>query len=216
MKLLVTSFDPFGNDTLNSAHEALKMVPDEIDGSQIMKICLPVVFGDSMEILREEIRRQQPDAVLCLGQAGGRDALTPERVAINLNDARLPDNAGQQPIDETIISDGPDAYFSTLPIKEMVSAIRETDLPAEVSNTAGTYVCNQLMYGLMYFLSHEFPAVKGGFLHVPYLKEQVTEQPGKFGLPQEDLARGVTAAITAIIKSGKKPVPKKGKEDLIC
>lgn len=198
MKLLVTAFEPFGGEKLNSAQEALRSVPDQINGAGIVKACLPVVFGRSMEMLREVIRREKPDAVLCLGQAGGRNALTPERIAINLNDARLPDNDGQQPVDELIFPDGPDAYFTTLPVKAMVNAIRDAGLPAEVSNSAGTYVCNQLIYGLMYFISHEFPAVRGGFLHLPYLDVQAAEHPGDPGLPCQDLTRGIIAAIKAI------------------
>lgn len=205
MKLLVTAFEPFGGEKLNSAQEALRSVPDQINGAGIVKACLPVVFGRSMEMLREMIRREKPDAVLCLGQAGGRSALTPERIAINLNDARLPDNDGQQPVDELIFPDGPDAYFTTLPVKSMVNAIRDAGLPAEVSNSAGTYVCNQLIYGLMYFISHEFPAVRGGFLHLPYLDVQAAEHPGDPGLPCQDLTRGIIAAIKAITGTIRSP-----------
>ena len=205
MKLLVTAFEPFGGEKLNSAQEALRSVPDQINGAEIVKACLPVVFGRSMEMLREVIRREKPDAVLCLGQAGGRSALTPERIAINLNDARLPDNDGQQPVDELIFPDGPDAYFTTLPVKSMVNAIRDAGLPAEVSNSAGTYVCNQLIYGLMYFISHEFPAVRGGFLHLPYLDVQAAEHPGDPGLPCQDLTRGIIAAIKAITGTIRSP-----------
>lgn len=199
MKLLVTAFEPFGGEKLNSAQEALRSVPDQINGAGIVKACLPVVFGRSTEMLREVIRREKPDAVLCLGQAGGRSALTPERIAINLNDARLPDNDGRQPVDELIFPDGPDAYFTTLPVKPMVNAIRDAGLPAEVSNSAGTYVCNQLIYSLMYFISHEFPAVRGGFLHLPYLDIQAAEHPGDPGLPCQDLTRGIIAAIKSIV-----------------
>ncbi len=199
MKLIVTSFEPFGEDKLNSAQKALEDIPNEINGAEIVKLELPVVFGRSLSILCESIRREQPDAVLCLGQAGGRDALTPERVAINLNDARQPDNAGQQPVDELIFEDGPDAYFSTLPVKSMTAAIRRTGLPAEVSNSAGTYVCNQTMYGLLYYIAHEFPKIRGGFLHLPYLDEQAADHPGKPAFPKSDLTKGVRAAIEAII-----------------
>lgn len=199
MKILLTAFEPFDGEELNSSKEALLPVPEEINGSTIVKMDLPVEFGASMELLREAVRRERPDAVLCLGQAGGRKALTPERIAINVNDARIPDNAGQQPVDETIFPDGPDAYFSTLPVKSMAAAIRESGVPAEVSNTAGTFVCNQLMYGLLYFISHEFPAIRGGFLHLPYLTEQTVNHPDAPGLSRDDLTKGITAAIRAII-----------------
>ena len=199
MKILVTAFEPFGDDKLNSAQEALRFVPDEIRGAKVVKCCLPVVFGRSAELLRTAIRTEQPDAVLCLGQAGGRKALTPERVAINLNDARIPDNDGCQPVDEAIEPGGPDAYFSTLPTKSMVRAIRNAGLPAEISNSAGTFVCNRVMYGLLDCLAREFPAVRGGFLHIPYMEEQAADHPDDPCLPRADLTRGVTAAIEAIV-----------------
>lgn len=198
MKILVTSFEPFGGDKLNSSQEALRFVPDEIRGAHVVKRSLPVTFGRSAEQLREAIRSEQPDAVLCLGQAGGRNALTPERVAINLEDARIPDNDGLQPVDEAIDPEGPDAYFSTLPAKSMARAIRNAGLPSEVSNSAGTFVCNRVMYGLMDCLAHEFPLVKGGFLHMPYMEEQADEHPDEPRLPRADLTRGVIAAIEAI------------------
>lgn len=203
MKLLVTAFEPFGGEELNSAQETLRLIPDEIHGAQIVKVDLPVVFGSSIKCLWAAIRREQPDAVLCLGQAGGRKALTPERVAINLNDARIPDNDGQQPVDDVIMADGPDAYFSTLPIKSMVSAIRSQNLPAEISNTAGTYVCNQVMYCLMYLISREFPGMRGGFMHLPYSDKQADSHPGEPVLSQTDLKNGVIAAIEAILSNAK-------------
>ena len=199
MKILLTAFEPFDGEELNSSKEALLPVPEEISGSKIVKMNLPVEFGTSIQLLRDAICRERPDAVLCLGQAGGRKALTPERIAINVNDARIPDNAGQQPVDEVIYPDGPDAYFSTLPVKSMAEAIREAGVPAEVSNTAGTFVCNQLMYGLLYFISHEFPAIRGGFLHLPYLTEQTVSHPDDPGLSRADLTKGITAAVRAII-----------------
>ena len=206
MKLLITAFEPFGDDSRNSAQDTLETIPDEINGAQITKVVLPVVFGKSLECLRSAILKEKPDAVLCLGQAGGRKALTPERIAINLSDARLPDNDGQQPSDQAIFADGPDAYFSTLPIKSMTAAIRNAGVPAEVSNSAGTYVCNQVMYGLLYFIAHEFPKVRGGFLHLPYTEEQAAAHPGEPGLSIPDLTAGVTAAVNAIIaESAEKP-----------
>lgn len=200
MKLLITAFEPFGEDPMNSAEEVLGRLPDSLCGARIIKATLPVVFGRSLQVLHEILMCEHPDAVLCLGQAGGREALTPERVAINLNDARIPDNAGQQPADEVIFGDGPDAYFSTLPVKSMVSAIRSAGIPAEISNSAGTYVCNQTMYGLLYFISHEFPGIRGGFLHLPYFNEQTAAHSDKPGLPLEDLVAGVTAAAETIIR----------------
>ena len=203
MKILVTAFEPFGGDKLNSAQEALRFVPDEIRGAEIVKLCLPVAFGRSFDVLRDAIRREKPDAVLCLGQAGGRKAMTPERVAINLNDTRLPDNDGLQPVDEAIDPGGPDAYFSTLPAKSMVRAIRNAGVPAEISNSAGTFVCNRVMYGLLDCIAHEFPSVKGGFLHMPYMDEQAADHPEDPCLPRGELTRGVTAALEAIINKNE-------------
>ncbi len=202
MKLLLTAFEPFGGDEFNSTAEVLSLIPSEIEGAQVVSVCLPVVFGKSVEILRETIERERPDAVICLGQAGGREALTPERIAINLEDASIPDNAGQKPVDEKIFADGPDAIFTTLPVKEMTEAIRKEGLPAQLSNSAGTFVCNQLMYGLMYYLEREFPGVRGGFLHLPYLKEQADTKPGMFGMTRSELAKGVTAAVRAVVTAG--------------
>ena len=204
MKILVTSFEPFDNDTLNSSQEALRGVPDTIDGAQIVKRDLPVSFGRSIEALRAAIQEEKPDMVLCVGQAGGRAVLTPERVAINIKDARCPDNDGAQPIDEPIFEDGPDAYFSTLPVRAMADAIRDAGLPAELSNTAGTFVCNQVMYGLLHILTKEFSGTRGGFLHLPCLSEQTVSHPDKPALPREELTLGIIASLRAIIQCAKK------------
>ncbi|MGH2103384.1 pyroglutamyl-peptidase I, partial [Aerococcus urinaeequi] len=146
MKILVTGFDPFGDDTINPAIEAVKRLPEEIKGAEIIKLEIPTVFNKSAEVEKRAIEEHQPDYILNIGQAGGRFALTPERVAINEDDARIPDNEGKQPIDEPIKEDGEAAYFSQLPIKAMVTYMKEANVPAEVSNTAGTFVCNHIMY----------------------------------------------------------------------
>ena len=145
MKLLLTGFTPFAGETINPALEAVKHVKPEIAGMEIVKLEVPTVFGESVRLVAEAIEREQPDFVLSVGQAGGRAAVTPERVAINVDDARIPDNVGQQPIDVPIFADGENAYFATLPVKAMAEAIREAGLPSALSNTAGTYVCNPLM-----------------------------------------------------------------------
>lgn len=150
----------------------------------------------------EAIAREKPDAVLCIGQAGGRYDLTPERVAINLDDARIPDNEGNQPIDTPIFADGAPAYFATLPIKAMVAKIREAGLPSSVSNTAGTFVCNHLMYGVLYTLAKHYPGVRGGFMHVPFIPSQTVNRPSPApSMAQTDIARGIEAAITAIAEN---------------
>ena len=199
MKLLLTAFDPFGGERINPALEAVKQMPDQIGGVQILKLEVPTVFGKSIETVAAAIRRERPDAVLCIGQAGGRRALTPERVAINIDDARIPDNEGNQPIDRPIVADGPAAYFSTLPVKAMVQAMREAGVPAELSNSAGTFVCNHLLYGVLHILVREYPGVRGGFLHVPFIPEQAAARPSPVpSLPLEEIVRGLEAAVRAI------------------
>ena len=149
MKLLLTAFDPFGGEKINPALEAVKRVQDKIGDLEIVKLEVPTVFYKSIDTVTNAIEKERPDVVLCIGQAGGRFDLTPERVAININDARIPDNEGNQPLNGPIFEDGENAYFSSLPIKAMVAEIRKADIPASVSNSAGTFVCNHLMYGVL-------------------------------------------------------------------
>ncbi|AGE17028.1 pyroglutamyl-peptidase I [Serratia marcescens] len=177
-KVLITGFEPFGGERLNPSWEVVKQLNDmELVGTRIVARQLPCVFGAALEALNAAIDEVQPLMVLAVGQAGGRTDITIERVAINVDDARIPDNQGQQPVDEPIVAGGPAAYFSTLPIKAMVSSMREAGIPASVSQTAGTYVCNHVMYGLLHRLSGQ-REVKGGFIHIPYLPEQAAAHPG--------------------------------------
>jgi pyroglutamyl-peptidase len=198
MKLLLTAFDPFGGDTVNPAQEAVKLVPERIAAVDIVKLEVPTVFRKSIDKLAAAIEQEKPDVVLCVGQAGGRFEVTPERVAINVDDARIPDNEGNQPVG-AIYDDGPAAYFATLPIKAMVKAIRDAGLPAAVSNTAGTFVCNHIMYGLLYHLDKHFPHIRGGFIHVPFVPEQVVNRPAPAPyMALEDIVKALTGAIQAI------------------
>lgn len=202
MKLLLTAFDPFGGDAINPALEAVKLVADKIGRFDIVKLEVPTVFRKSIDTVAKAIEEEKPDVVLCIGQAGGRFEITPERVAINVDDARIKDNEGNQPIDIKIFEDGENAYFTTLPIKAMVEAIREANLPAAVSNTAGTFVCNHLMYGVLYTLAKEYPHIKGGFTHVPFIPAQVARRtPVAPYMALEDIKRGLEAAIDAIDKN---------------
>ncbi len=185
----------------------MKKLPDTISGAEIIKLEIPTVFHKSAEVTREAMLKHDVDYVLNIGQAGGRFDLTPERVAINLDDARIPDNEGNQPIDVEIKADGAPAYFSQHPVKAMVTAIKQAGLPASVSNTAGTFVCNHIMYQSLYLAHSEFPKVKAGFMHVPFLPEQVVERPGMPAMSLEDITRGIVAAIEAIVTFD-------GKEDL--
>ena len=202
MKVLVTGFEPFGGEKVNPALEAIKGLPSEIHGAEVSWLEVPTVFHKSAQVLEEEMSRYQPDFVLCIGQAGGRSSLTPERVAINQDDARIPDNEGNQPIDLPIRQDGASAYFSSLPIKAMVQAIKMVGLPASISNTAGTFVCNHLMYQALYLAEKKFPHVKAGFMHIPYMMEQVVNRPTTPAMSLVDIRRGIEVAIGAIIEHG--------------
>ena len=211
MKLLLTAFEPFGGADMNPAQEAVRLVPERIGDVDIVKMDVPVVFGRAIDAVAAAVEREKPDAVLCIGQAGGRAALTPERVAINVDDASIPDNAGAQPIDRPIVPGGPAAYFSTLPVKAMVAAIRQAGLPASLSNTAGTFVCNHLMYGVLHLLATRCPGVRGGFMHVPFAPQQVTDRPAP-AMSLEDIARGITAAVEAIAAHGEDMHTAEGKD----
>ena len=199
MKLLLTAFDPFGGETMNPALEAVRLVDDTVGDTEVLKLTVPTVFHKSISVVTDAIAAERPDAVLCIGQAGGRSELTPERVAINLDDAHIPDNEGARPIDRPIFPDGAPACFSTLPIKAMVRAIRGAGLPASVSNTAGTFVCNHLMYGVLYTLEKQYPGVRGGFMHVPFAPGQAAcrDVPTP-SMSIQDMAAGIEAAIRAI------------------
>ena len=199
MKVLVTGFDPFGGEQVNPAIEAVKWLPDEIAGAQIIKLEIPTIFDKSAELIHEAIIKNHPYYVINIGQAGGRAAITPELVAINFDDGSIPDNAGFQPIDSTIHIDGPAAYFTQLPVKKMVKAIREAGLPARVSTTAGTYVCNHVMYQVQYMRDKEFPWLKAGLIHIPFLPSQVTNEYNQPSMNLGDIVAGLTAAIGAAL-----------------
>lgn len=204
MKILVTGFDPFDGEAINPAIEAVKLLPDTISGAQIEKLEIPTVFHTSADVVREKMNEFKPDIVLNIGQAGGRMGLTPERVAINQDDARIPDNEGNQPIDVAIQEDGQPAYFTKLPIKAMVEAMKNAGIPASVSNTAGTFVCNHIMYQTLYLVDKEFPEVKAGFMHIPFMTEQVLDKPNQPAMSLTDMARGIEAAIEAIVEYNDK------------
>lgn len=199
MKILVTGFDPFGGESMNPAIEAVKGLSDEISGAEIIKLEIPTVFHKSAAVLEEAMLAHQPDVVLCVGQAGGRTGITPERVAINQDDARIEDNEGNQPVDIVIREEGAPAYFATLPIKAMVEAIKEAGLPSSVSNSAGTFVCNHIMYQALYLAEQHLPAARAGFVHIPFMSEQVVDKPGKASMSLADITRGLEASIEAIV-----------------
>ena len=198
MKVLVTAFDPFGGESVNPAEQAVDLLPDQIGDKQITKLAVPTVFGRAGELVIKKMDELHPDAVICVGQAGGRSAVTPERVAINMMDAGIADNDGRQPCDEPVIPGGPAAYFSTLPIKAMVQAIKDAGLPGAVSNTAGTFVCNSLLYTVLHHAENNMKDTRAVFIHVPYIPEQTTEKKDTPSMPLDDIVRALTAAITVI------------------
>ena len=201
MKILLTGFEPFGGESINPAKEAVKLVKDEIKGAQIVKCYVPVVFGKAIDTVYEAMKKENPDAVLLIGQAGGRYEMTPERIAINCDDARIPDNEGNSPVDKPVVEGGPAAYFSTLPVKKMVENMKANNIPAAISNSAGTYVCNHLMYGVRHYIETEFPNTIGGFMHVPFLHEQVMSKKETASLSKEDVVKGIEASLEAIVDS---------------
>ncbi len=204
MKILLTAFEPFGGERVNSACLALELLPERLGDIELARTVLPTAFDLSGEVLLRAMDRERPDAVLCLGQAAGRRCLTPERVAINLDDARIPDNLGAKPEDRPIVPGGPAAYFSTLPIRKMVRAMAKAGVPAEISNSAGTFVCNHVMYVLLHALDRDKSRVRGGFMHIPLSREQ-GEGRGIPWVETADAARGIAAAVTAAADRGDEP-----------
>lgn len=199
MKILVTGFDPFGGESINPAFEVIKKLKDEIAGAEVIKLQVPTAFNKSVEKTVEKVVEIKPDFVLNIGQAGGRSDITVERVAINMNDARIPDNLNQQPIDEVIDAEGEAAYFATIPVKAIVQSIREKNIPASVSNTAGTYVCNHLMYGTLNYIHKNNLNTKAGFIHIPFLFQQVIKKPNTAAMELDTMVQAIEAAIETIV-----------------
>lgn len=199
MKVLITGFDPFGGEKINPAWEAVKGIKDIIEGAKIIKLEIPTVFNKSIEKVKEAMELEKPDIVLCIGQAGGRYDITIERVAINVDDARIEDNEGNQPIDIPVFEDGENAYFSNLPIKAMVEEIKGQGIPASISNSAGTFVCNHIMYGVLYHINKTYKNMRGGFIHVPFINEQVLDKKNQPYMPVEHISKALEAAIKAAV-----------------
>jgi len=192
--LLITGFDPFGGETVNPSWEAVSRLPDQIGGFRLTKLQLPTVFGLAARTVLGAAAADAPDVILCVGMAAGRDAVTPERVAINAASASRPDNAGNCPREQPIRPDGPDGIFATVPFRAMTDAIAAAGVPARISNTAGTFVCNDTLYRLLYHYAGS--ATRVGFVHVPCLPRQARE--GAAGMPLEQIIRALTAAIEAL------------------
>ncbi|MPM37095.1 Pyrrolidone-carboxylate peptidase [bioreactor metagenome] len=197
--ILLTGFEPFENDPINPAWEIARALDGEIiAGATVRGVELPCVFGDSIAALDQAIARYQPVLIVALGFAGNRSDITPERVAINLDDARIADNAGRQPVDTQVVEGGPAAYFSTLPIKAMTKAMLDVGVAASVSNTAGTFVCNHIFYAVMHRLAHQAaPGTRGGFIHVPPLPDMQDKNPSNGGMDLATQIKGLRAALHA-------------------
>ena len=201
--VLLTGFEPFDGDTINPSWECVRALHGTaIAGAQIVAVQLPCVFGKSVTALKQAIRRHAPDIVIAVGQAGGRAEITPERVAINLDDARIPDNAAKQPTDKPIVRGGPAAYFSTLPVKAIVAALQKAGLPASVSHSAGTFVCNHVFYRLM-ALQEQHAIARCGFIHIPFLPPQAALRAGVPSMAYADILRGLRIAIDVCVTQKK-------------
>lgn len=193
-KLLITGFDPFGGDKINPSWEAVRLLPERIGEYDIVKLEIPTIFGVGAQKVLDAAAEYEPDVIICVGQAGGRMSITPEVIGINLREARIPDNAGNQPANVPVVSNAPAAYFSTLPIRKMSQYINEAGIPASLSYSAGAFVCNDVLYTLLNHYSDTTTLV--GFIHVPYLPEQAGDK--FFSLPLDKICAGLTAAIKAL------------------
>lgn len=204
--ILLSGFEPFGGDPVNPSWGAVRAARDLLraEGLDADAVELPCAFGESVNVLRREIERLQPELVVCAGLAGGRGRLSLERVAINCDDARIPDNAGSRPVDEEVVPGGPAAYFSTLPVKAALRALQIAGIRAEVSQTAGTYVCNHVFYALMHHLATERPEVRGGFIHVPYEVEPGAAQGVSLtGMSLADMAEGIAVVVRTALATAQ-------------
>ena len=203
MKVLLTGFDPFGGEAVNPAQEAVQRVSDNINGAEVIKITIPTVQTKSVKAIEEAIELYNPDIVISVGQAAGRYDITPERVAINIDDFRIKDNEGNQPTDKIIQEDGKSAYFSNLPVKAMVKHMNDNQIPATLSNTAGTFVCNHVMYGVLYLVDKKYPNIRAGFIHVPYIPAQVVDKPEKPSMSTIDISKGLELSIKAAVENSE-------------
>ena len=197
MKILLTAFDPFGGEPVNPSWEAVRLLRAPA-GTEVKKLLLPTVFGRSGDLLCAALAAERPDLTLCIGQAAGRPAITPERIGVNLMDASIPDNAGFQPQEEPVIPGAPAAYFARLPVAALAEAIRAAGVPARVSNSAGLFVCNALLCRLLHEIETHYPQMRGGFVHVPCLPEQAERLGKGAALPSltlPEIVRGLQAAL---------------------
>ncbi len=198
MNILISGFGSFHDHEENPTEEILKLLPKSIYGNKLYKILLPVVFDECFNILLPVIKDCMPDIIINLGLAGGRNAINLERVAINVSDSTYSDNSGNSPTNEVIIESGNNAYFSTLPLRKIVESIERKNNPVAISNTAGTYVCNNLMYHVLHYIHTNNLDIKAGFIHVPYMTKQLKNKDEN-SLPLDVLLEGVIDAIKACL-----------------
>lgn len=206
----MTAFEPFGGETVNPSQTAVAVLRGlALPGIELRTLSLPTCFGHSLALIERTLDEWPADVVLAVGLAGGRSGLSVERVAINLDDARIPDNAGQQPIDQPVVAGAPAAYFSALPVKAMVAAIRDAGIDAAVSHSAGTFVCNHVFFGLSHMAATRRPGLRCGFIHIPWAPEQA-EHHGGPSLDAAGVARGLAAALMAIKLGAPEPTVSEG------
>ena len=202
MKILVTGFDPFGGQSVNPAYEAVRLLPDQIGTAAIIKAQIPTIFGQGADLLAQLMDAHKPNAVLLVGQAGGRSAISVERIAINVRDASIADNAGAQPVDQPVVPDGPAAYFATIPVKQIIRKVQDAGIPCRISDSAGTFVCNDLMYRMLHHIDVRHLQAIGGFIHVPYLPQQAAALPGQApSMSLEMIVQALHLALEEILAS---------------
>lgn len=198
MKIIVTGFGPFGDNKTNPTKEILALLPKSIKGHKIVPLEVPVVFDLCFKTLEPLIEKEQPSIIINLGLASGRTAITPERIALNINDARIADNDGNAPVDQPIIPGAPLAYHSTLPLRKIESILTRKHLPVRISNTAGLYVCNNLMYHTLHYIKTNNLNIKAGFIHVPQSTEQKTDDK-QFHMPLYDILEAIIDSIKTML-----------------
>jgi len=198
-KILITAFEPFGGESINPALEAVMSLPNEIDGFTIAKAQLPVVYRKSIDVLYKALKLEKPFAVICVGQAGGQPDIRIERVAINIYDTMSPDSDGVILVDTPIFEDAPAAYFTTIPIKTTIDSLKEAGIPASISNSAGTYVCNHVMYAALHYAAQHQPEMKAGFVHIPYLPSQAVGKSNAPSMPSEIVVDALMIVIKALL-----------------
>ncbi len=203
MRIIVTGFEPFGGEKINPSLQSVMKISDKIDGVDIIKLEVPTVFHKCDEVLAHEIEKYKPEAVISVGQAGGRNGISVEKIAVNSANASIPDNAGNMPVNEKLQADGKDEYHATICIDDIVDELRENGICANISLSAGTFVCNDIMYNTLYLAEKKYPHMKSGFIHVPYLPEQVINRPSVPSMTLDEIVKSLEIIIKTVINKIK-------------